>query len=44
MDQNSQRGECGVGLECLVDEVGFITNVQYEKTVWMKVRGGMGSS
>ena len=35
----------GVGLlvhECLVDEVEFITDVHYEKSVWMIVRGGRG--
>ena len=30
--------------ECLVDEVEFITGVNYEKSVWMKVQGGRGSS
>ena len=30
--------------ECLVDEVEFITDVHYEETVWMEVRGGRGSS
>ena len=46
-NQNSQRGEGGVGFlvrECLVDEVEFITDVHYEESVWMKVRGGRGSS
>ena len=46
-NQNCQRGEGGVGFllrECLVDEVEFITDVHYEKSVWMKVRGGRGSS
>ena len=43
-NQNSQRGEGGVGFlvrECLVE---FITGVHYEESVWMKVRGGRGSS
>ena len=46
-NQNSQRDEDGVGFlvrECLVDEVEFITDVHYEESVWMKVRGGRGSS
>ena len=46
-NQNSQRGEGGVGFlvrECLVDEVEFISGVHYEESVWMKVRGGRGSS
>ena len=41
--QNSRRGEGGVGFlvrECLVSEVEFITGVEYEESVWMKVRGG----
>lgn len=44
-DQNSQRGEGGVGFlirDCLIDEVEFISNVRYEESVWMKVRGGRG--
>ena len=28
--------------ECIADEVEFITNVRYEESVWMKVRGGRG--
>ena len=46
-NQNSQRGEGGVGFlvrECLVDEVEFISGVHYEESMWMKVRGGRGSS
>ena len=38
---------CGVGFlvwEFLVDEVECITGVHYEESVWMKVRGGKGSS
>ena len=45
--QNSRRGEGGVGFlvrECLVSEVEFITSVEYEESVWMKVRGGRGRS
>ena len=30
--------------ECLVGEVEFITSVEYEESVWMKVRGGRGRS
>ena len=43
----SQRGEGGFGSlvhECLVDEVGFITDVHYKESVWMNVWGGRGSS
>ena len=43
-NQNSRRGEGGVGFlvcECLVSEVEFITS---EESVWMKVRGGRGRS
>ena len=39
------RGEGGVGFlvrECVVDEVEFISQVRYEESVWMKVRGGRG--
>ena len=46
-NQNSRRGEGGVGFlvrECLVSEVEFITSVEYEESVWMKVRGGRGRS
>ena len=46
-NQNSQRGEGGVGFlvrECLVDDVMSITDVHYEESVWMKVRGWGGSS
>ena len=42
-NQKSLRGEGGVGFlvrECLVDEVEFISQVRYEESVWMKVRGG----
>ena len=42
-NQNSRRGEGGVGFlvqECLVSEVEFITRVEYEECVWMKVWGG----
>ena len=45
IDQKSQRGAGGVGFlirECLVNEVEFITNVRYEESVWMKVRGDRG--
>ena len=45
--QYAPGGEGGVGFfvrECLVDEVEFITDVHYEESVWMKVRGGRGSS
>ena len=41
----SFRGEGGVGFlvrGCLVDEVEFVSNVRYEESVWMKVRGGRG--
>ena len=41
------RSEGGVVFlvrECLVDEVEFITDVHYEESVWMKVRGRRGSS
>ena len=41
-NQNSCRGEGGVGFlvrECLVSEVEFITSVEYEQSVWMKVQG-----
>ena len=44
-NQNSRRGEGGVDFlvrECLVGEVEFITSVEYEESVWMKVRGGRG--
>ena len=44
-NQKSLRGEGGVGFlvrECLVDEVEFISQVRYEESVWMKVRGGRG--
>ena len=44
-NQKSLRGEGGVGFlvrECLVDEVEFISQVRYEESVWMKVRGGEG--
>ena len=44
-NQTSLRGEGGVGFlvrECLVDEVEFISQVRYEESVWMKVRGGRG--
>ena len=44
-NQSSLRGEGGVGFlvrECLVDEVEFVSNVRYEESVWMKVRGGRG--
>ena len=30
--------------ECLVSEVEFITSVEYEESVWMKVRGARGRS
>ena len=46
-NQNSRRGEGGVGFlvrECLVSEVECITSVEYEESVWMKVRGGRGGS
>ena len=46
-NQNSRRGEGGVGFlvrECLVSEVEFITRVEYEESVWMKVRSGRGMS
>ena len=46
-NQNSRRGEGGVGFlvrECLVSDVEFITSVEYEESVWMKVRGGRGRS
>ena len=46
-NQNSHRGEGGVGFlvrERLVSEVEFITRVEYEESVWMKVRGGRGRS
>ena len=39
-NQNSRRGEGGVDFlvrECLVSEVEFITSVEYEESVWMKV-------
>ena len=42
-NQSSLRGEEEVGFlvrECLVDEVEFVSNVRYEESVWMKVRGG----
>ena len=42
IDQNSHRGEGGVGFlvcECIAEEVEFI---RYEESVWMKVRGGRG--
>ena len=44
-NQNSRRGKGGVGFlarECLVSEVEFITSVEYEDSVWMKVRGRRG--
>ena len=43
--QNSQRGEGGVGFlvrECLVDEVECITNVNYEESMWMRIRSQRG--
>ena len=43
--QNSKRGEGGVGFlirECLLAEVEFITNINLEEGVWIKVRGGSG--
>ena len=46
-NQNSWRGEGGVGFlvrECLASEVEFITSMEYEEGVWMKVRGGRGKS
>ena len=30
--------------ECLIDEVEFITDVDYEESMWIKVRGGRRSS
>ena len=30
-------------LECLVDEVEFVSKVRYEENMWMKVRGWRGS-
>ena len=46
-NQNSQRGESGVGFfvrDCLVNEVEFVGGVQYEESVWMKMRGERGRS
>ena len=46
-NENSRRGEGGVVFlvrECLVSEVEFITSVEYEESVWMKVWGGRGRS
>ena len=31
-----------MGRECLEDKVEFISNVRYEESVWMKVRGRRG--
>ena len=45
--RGNQKSQGGVGflmLECLVDEVEFITDVHYEESVCMKVRGGRGGS
>ena len=45
INQNSRRGEGGVGFlvrECLVSEVDFITSVEYEESMWMKVTGWEG--
>ena len=44
-NQNSRRGEGGVGFfvrDCLVNEVEFLGGVQYEESVWMKMRGERG--
>ena len=43
--QNSKRREGGVGFlirECLLAEVEFITNINLEKSAWIKVRGSRG--
>ena len=43
--QNSQTGEGGVGFlvrECLVDEVECISDVNYEESMWMKIRSQRG--
>ena len=43
--QNSQRGEGGVGFlvrECLVDEVECINDVNYEESMWIKIRSQRG--
>ena len=39
-NQNSPRGDGGVGFvvcKCLVNDVEFIKNINYEESVWMKV-------
>ena len=42
------RVTCGLGWllvrECLLSEVEFITSMEYEESVWMKVQGGRGRS
>ena len=43
--QHSPRGDGGVGFlvrECLVNEVEFINTVEYEESVWMKIRSERG--
>ena len=43
--QTSQRGEGGVGFlvrECLVSEVEFISQVNYDDSLWLKLRGERG--
>ena len=43
--QNSPRGEGVIGFlvrECLVNEVEFINTVNYEESVWMKIRSERG--
>ena len=43
--QTSQRGEGWVSFlvrECLVSEVEFISQVKYEESLWLKLRGERG--
>ena len=43
--QTSQRGEGGVGFlvrECLVSKVEFISQVNYDESLWLKLRGERG--
>ena len=44
-NQTSQRGEGGVGFlvnKCLVEEVEHISNIKYEESLWIKIKGQKG--